>query len=441
MNKQKRKRSRGLVFSHRGWAKLVAKKQIWEDNHKSGKKCTLEDLSEITGLSYNTVLKIQERRQGVDKRSLVNFSLAFGLELNSSDCVSPNSLSKSDFEHHTEKVNWDEPIELPSFYGRSTELALLEQWLVEDRCRLVIVRGVGGIGKTALCVKLIDRVQHKFDSVIWRSLKKESSFKELLIELLGVLIGKPQAANASNLSIRNCKQRLLECLRSQKCLIVLDCLDKTMVGGELCGSYSSEHQDYAHFIKYIGQTIHNSCLLLITREKPKEISFIEGKSEPLRSLNLTRLSSQAAREMLSASDLLGTQTEQKQLIDRFHGHPLTLQLVAKEIHHTCDRQIALFLAQELKVQKLQDFWNQYLERLSCMERKILSIIADWQKPLSFSTLRRELPASISSKEVIDSLESLFGRSLIIKKSSAFSICPQLSTFIYLLKDDKTAKKY
>jgi hypothetical protein len=69
MSQQKRRRSRGLVFTAEAWQKLLAKKQIWEHNHSSGKKCTLEDLSEITGLSYNTVLKVQERRQGVDKRS------------------------------------------------------------------------------------------------------------------------------------------------------------------------------------------------------------------------------------------------------------------------------------------------------------------------------------------------------------------------------------
>ena len=60
MKRQNQKRSRGVIFTVSGWQRLEAQKQIWEHRHKSGKKCTLEDLSEITGLSYNTVLKIQD---------------------------------------------------------------------------------------------------------------------------------------------------------------------------------------------------------------------------------------------------------------------------------------------------------------------------------------------------------------------------------------------
>ena len=440
MTRQKRQRSRGLVFTARGWEKLVDKKQIWENSHKSGKKCTLEDLSEITGLSYNTVLKIQERRQGVDKRSLVTFSLAFGLELDSSEYISPDSLAKYNSEHHTKKVNWDEPIKLSSFYGRSTELALLEQWSLAERCRLITVQGIGGIGKTALCVKSIDRIQHKFDSVIWRSLDCKSSLKELLTELVGVLNGKAQATNASYLSIASSKQQLLGCLRSQRCLIVLDDLDKTMICGELCGSYSSKHQNYGHFIKYIGQTVHQSCFLLITREKPKEISLIEEELAPVRSLKLGQLSNQASQKMLLDLKLLGTDAEHNQLIGRFGGHPSILQMVAEEICHSHERQITRFLERKFKLQKLHNFWARHLERLSAMERKILYTIANCQKP-SFYKLRRELPSSISSDEVINSLESLLRRLLIVKESATFSICPQLSDFVYLLREEPTIDRY
>src|SRR5260370_33342162 len=36
------------------------------------------------------------------------------------------------------------------FVGRSRELATLRDWVLQDRCRLTAVLGMGGIGKTAL---------------------------------------------------------------------------------------------------------------------------------------------------------------------------------------------------------------------------------------------------------------------------------------------------
>ena len=49
----------------------------------------------------------------------------------------------------THHVDWGEAPDVEIFYGRQTELTQLQQWLMADRCRLVAVLGMGGIGKTA----------------------------------------------------------------------------------------------------------------------------------------------------------------------------------------------------------------------------------------------------------------------------------------------------
>ena len=41
-------------------------------------------------------------------------------------------------------ANWGEAIDISHFYGRVTELATLEQWVVDRRCRVVGIFGWGG---------------------------------------------------------------------------------------------------------------------------------------------------------------------------------------------------------------------------------------------------------------------------------------------------------
>ena len=44
-----------------------------------------------------------------------------------------------------------------SFHGRTQQLAKMMNWLLRERSALVVVSGMGGVGKTAVAAELIHR--------------------------------------------------------------------------------------------------------------------------------------------------------------------------------------------------------------------------------------------------------------------------------------------
>src|SRR4028119_388 len=60
--------------------------------------------------------------------------------------------------------------ELGAFYDRTPELHTLTTWILQQRCRLIALTGISGIGKTALAVQVVQQIKDEFEYVIWCSL-------------------------------------------------------------------------------------------------------------------------------------------------------------------------------------------------------------------------------------------------------------------------------
>ncbi len=73
------------------------------------------------------------------------------------------------------RSDWGATIDVSFFYGRSSELAILEQWIQVEPGRAIAIWGLGGVGKTALAVKVGQQIQGNFDRALRAEVKRQKS--------------------------------------------------------------------------------------------------------------------------------------------------------------------------------------------------------------------------------------------------------------------------
>jgi transcriptional regulator with XRE-family HTH domain len=83
------------------------------------------------------------------------------------------------------RLDWGEAPEVVGFHGRAGELETLGRWVLADRCRVVALLGLGGIGKTALAARLAHELAPTFERVYWRGLRDAPPASEWLAGALG----------------------------------------------------------------------------------------------------------------------------------------------------------------------------------------------------------------------------------------------------------------
>ncbi len=309
------------------------------------------------------------------------------------------------------RVDWGDALDVPTFYGREEEVATLTQWVVQERCRVVSVLGLGGIGKSALSVSLMHQVAPHFEVVLWRSLRDAPACEALLEECVQVLAPQPLAELPASLEGR--LGLLLGHLRDRRALLVLDNLETLLLEGDGTGRMRAGYADSGQLLRQVGGTEHQSCLLLTSREKPGELVPLEGSRMPVRALRLAGLNTDASERLLEERELVGSAHDRAQLIERYAGNPLALKIVAQSIVELFGGEIAPFLEQgEVIFGSVRDLLDEQFVRLSAVEQTVLLWLAILREPVSIEELLAVLGASLPRVQVLEAVEALRGRSLL-----------------------------
>ncbi|MCY7272704.1 MAG: hypothetical protein LH702_02885 [Phormidesmis sp. CAN_BIN44] len=317
----------------------------------------------------------------------------------------------------TPNVDWGEALDVSLFYGRDAELANLQQWILDDECRLVMLLGMGGIGKTALSVRLAEQLQDEFEFVIWRSLRNAPPVQDLLADLLSVLSQQREVDLPEGMGGRI--TRLIESLRTWRCLLVFDNAESILCADDRAGSYREGYEGYGQLFQCVGETRHRSCLVLTSREKPRGLGATEGQS--IRSLRLTGLGQAEAQAILQEKGVAALVTESRSLIDHYAGNPLALKIVATTIQDLFEGDVAQFLEQGTGVfGDISDLLEQQWQRLSALEQQVMVWLAINREGVLLPELREDIIPLAASRSLMEALESLQQRSLIEKATTTLA---------------------
>ena len=255
------------------------------------------------------------------------------------------------------------------------------------------------------------QVAEHFDVVIWRSLRDAPTCEALLDGCLEVLAPQSQAQPPLNLEER--LQRLLENLRGQRALLVLDNLEAILDEGENTGRMQPGYEDYEKLLRRVGETVHQSCLLFTSREKPIHLVPLEGSRSPVRALQLTQLDETACEQLLSEKGITGADSDRARLIETYTGNPLALKIVAQTIVDLFEGAIAPFLDQgEIIFGGIRALLAEQFARLSSLEQSILMWLAILREPARLDDLLAVLITPMSRARLLEAIASLQRRSLI-----------------------------
>ena len=157
------KRRRGVILSFQGWQRLQSAEQLVAVQRNGGNPFTLEQLSEATGLSPNTLTKVRRRQKPVDFATLDTYFGTFDLALEPTDLVTPEvhvRASNQFFSQQNQPPRGPLPLGSPLYVYRPPLERLCFQELLNPGS-LVRIKAPRQYGKTSLLTQILGYAQEQ----------------------------------------------------------------------------------------------------------------------------------------------------------------------------------------------------------------------------------------------------------------------------------------
>lgn len=357
-------------------------------------------------------------------------------------------------EHPSPAARAEEQSQGSSFYavpapiqllGRQAELTKLQKWLSSDHCRLIGLFGIPGHGKTSLVAKAVHLLHEAasthsdgapYTHMIWSSLNSAPRPLEKVyfwLRQLGDRISLTPASFAdpsSTYLMDELVTRLLDMLRRQRCLLVLDDVESITEETHWAGYLRSGYERYGEIFQRIVESDHQSTLLLIGRERLQAFNQWEEQTPAVQSLQLEGIDVEAGVEYLNRLGLNGAPEALRNLVRRYDGHVLSLQVIAETAHEFFAGDLTPFIQDEIPVlDSVETLLTQQLSRLTPAEQRILHWFRADCRPFTLQELGTRLHGELALGIGLSAVRSLLRRGLLERKAT--TIAPTALVQAYL----------
>jgi hypothetical protein len=336
-----------------------------------------------------------------------------------------NQETSNSKQPQTSHQDLSEMPDLGDFYDRTPELHTLTTWILQQRSRLITLTGQLGIGKTSLAVQLVQQIKDEFEYVIWCNIDASHTpdeFENQLIQFFS------ESEKLDSPTTNPKRLPLIKYLQKYRSLIILDDVHNLFCSGELAGKYKPESEAYRSLFKQIEKLSHQSCFLLVGWEQPREVTQVKSQNTSIRTLQLVGLDIAAGREILRDCGLAESDNTES-LIHRYQSNPLWLKSVATLIQEL-GGGINQLLPNDtiLLPEDLKDVLQQQFDRLSELEKQVMSLFAKENQPVDRTKLLENDTMPLS--DLVNALQSLSRRCWIEQQANFYTIPPVLRQYLH-----------
>jgi Cdc6-like AAA superfamily ATPase len=341
-----------------------------------------------------------------------------------SEMTAPNETKR-------EQIYWTTAPDVSAFRGRNKELTQLYDCIQKPCYRSIVVSGMAGCGKTTLATKFAQEVGDQFDYVIWFSLNKSFSIKALLKNYLQIFApqGEVFSGNSSdNINVSSLLSKFLECLRTYRCLLIIDNLDSIFESNREAFSYPKNSEEYTQLLRCLVATEHQSLSLFTCNIKPKVLEYYASNRVyfmRLRGLDHASIA-QIYRNRLKTNL---SELEWQSLIEYCNYNPQIINIFATNINNVLEGNFDWALKELSLLQEIGHILEKELSSLSEIEKEIIYWLAiNCSYPKNEIFKQRIFRFRLKSR-LQESFIFLQERGLILRKDNNYILQPLIKDYI------------